>query len=673
MSDDIAHLRKLRAKARKINSSLLSDLKPFLGSTGVLFRRLPDGPNEVGNVTTTCSCVMAMIAPELLLPFFKAARGDNADQARSRIQKIFEHAVTAPWTSSGLKDGNAFSALLTLRTAGLLFNSPEQPLAPKPLESTHTFTTDSKVGVATPFSLGQVCKLSEVLDTFAAKAPESFRVEDYPRKSATAYWFIDAIENFGLIAKRDSDFWKGITAWVAENFARQVSLSTSNHDALKDPIEMSMAACLSNRLQRLLASQDFESLHELRSSLPTSIEVEDAIVKSFSYQLESGIWPKYFPLFNYREGGAGSNYLFSFELLEAIVHEFGGSKLLENRVVLRGIERALSWCESNRLEYLYKGVIFKGWNSGGQTESLRLGKPESWATAMVHMFLWKLRSSLSDLIKDYVLTKYGASLSSDQAKKPSIGWGDLLDSPLEILGNQTSTKEVLREHILEPILKQGVFHRGLIEQRHRSALLFGPPGTAKTSIVRAIAEEIRWPLVELNPSHFLRGGLENIYSQADEIFNDLEDLSQSVVFFDEMDALAQRRGEQVDVTRQFLTTSMLPKLSRLHDASRVLFFMATNHLRSFDEAITRPGRFDLLVHVRPPLWSDKVKHLESMWPGRKRKDLQKTWPAEQRKKDQEFVKAKFAAWGSANGRKAIWVVRTRGRASRRNIGPIHTR
>jgi len=87
-----------------------------------------------------------------------------------------------------------------------------------------------------------------------------------------------------------------------------------------------------------------------------------------------------------------------------------------------------------------------------------------------------------------------------------------------------------------------------------------------------------------------------------------------VVFFDEMDALAQRRAEGIDVVRQFLTTSMLPKLTRLHDDARVIFFMATNHQRNFDDAIKRPGRFDLLICMGPPPWSEKLKHLEEFWP-----------------------------------------------------------
>jgi SpoVK/Ycf46/Vps4 family AAA+-type ATPase len=69
--------------------------------------------------------------------------------------------------------------------------------------------------------------------------------------------------------------------------------------------------------------------------------------------------------------------------------------------------------------------------------------------------------------------------------------------------------------------------------------LFGPPGTSKTSLVRAFAREIGWPYIEITPSHFLRKGLEQIYVQADEVFDDLMDLKGVVILFDEMDALVQ--------------------------------------------------------------------------------------------------------------------------------------
>lgn len=151
-------------------------------------------------------------------------------------------------------------------------------------------------------------------------------------------------------------------------------------------------------------------------------------------------------------------------------------------------------------------------------------------------------------------------------------------------------------------------------------LLFGPPGTSKTTFVRALAEKLEWRYIEISPSVFLGQGLEHIYGRTAEIFADLMDLSQVVVLFDEMDALGQTREEKenrerLDAVRQLLTTSMLPKLSALHDRKQVLFFMATNHREGLDPAIVRAGRFDILLHVRPPLWRRKLEHLEAFHKG----------------------------------------------------------
>jgi hypothetical protein len=93
------------------------------------------------------------------------------------------------------------------------------------------------------------------------------------------------------------------------------------------------------------------------------------------------------------------------------------------------------------------------------------------------------------------------------------------------------------------------------------------------------------------------------------------DLSGVVILFDEMDALAQKRDSEtpVDTESKFLTTYMLPKLTKLHDRGRVVFFMATNFQAHFDDAIKRAGRFDFLLCMGPPTLEAKCGAIHAFY------------------------------------------------------------
>jgi hypothetical protein len=138
-----------------------------------------------------------------------------------------------------------------------------------------------------------------------------------------------------------------------------------------------------------------------------------------------------------------------------------------------------------------------------------------------------------------------------------------------------------------------------------NALLFGPPGTTKTTIVRAVAQGLDWPLITLGPGDFVQDGLERVEARADRIFTDLHALSRTVVLFDECDELFRKRepekgSDQIRGIAAFVTASMLPKLQDLHDRGQIVLFILTNHFASMDPAIKRLGRVDHVVGVGPP-------------------------------------------------------------------------
>lgn len=153
----------------------------------------------------------------------------------------------------------------------------------------------------------------------------------------------------------------------------------------------------------------------------------------------------------------------------------------------------------------------------------------------------------------------------------------------------------------EPILRD--------DNHARSALLFGPPGTGKTTLVESLAGALDWSFIEITPAAFLNEGVDHVSARADLIFRQIMEVDRCVVLLDEIDELIQRRGPDTDPLERFFTTTMLPRLAKLWDRGRVLFFVNTNDVTRVDPAIRRSQRFDSAVLVLPPSYESKVAHL----------------------------------------------------------------
>jgi hypothetical protein len=465
-----------------------------------------------------------------------------------------------------------------------------------------------------------------------AKDTQNFAINEYSPTGTVLYWFIDSLER-GDISLEGNE-WERLCKWATAEFNHERSLVLADHDAMMDPVAMAMAASLCSKLRNIASRSDLGTDKAHREMLPSVVELEHSILELFKRQALSGIWPKYFPLFHYQD--AGSNFCFTFEMLEAVLCEFGHAEnsLLDQEPFIKGIEAAVTWCEENRLRCSRDNIEYSGWNSGGDIETLEKEIPESWATAVVHMFLWELTNVLSQRIQKRVLHKYAArqpkesveKFQEEMRKEPK--WREknlgkhlsrLQDIEIYIDLKHDSLIRVLKEELLE--INFGKNELQIRRDKAKgplSALLFGPPGTSKTQVTKAIADDFGWPLIEINPSEFVKGNFANVYLQAEEIFTDLLDLSAVVVLFDEMDALTQKRGDgmdeiggnHLDTPTQFLTTSMLPKLTALHDKAGIVFFMATNFQENFDSAIKRAGRFDLHLCMGPPKLKDKIDKIK---------------------------------------------------------------
>jgi len=110
-----------------------------------------------------------------------------------------------------------------------------------------------------------------------------------------------------------------------------------------------------------------------------------------------------------------------------------------------------------------------------------------------------------------------------------------------------------------------------------------------------------WDFLVIDTSAFLADGLTNVANRIRYVFERLQSLEKCVILFDEIEEFClDRELPNIGMESRMLTTAMLTAINDLRRAKRSIFFLATNRLRAFDSAITRPGRFDMQLFVGTP-------------------------------------------------------------------------
>ena len=170
---------------------------------------------------------------------------------------------------------------------------------------------------------------------------------------------------------------------------------------------------------------------------------------------------------------------------------------------------------------------------------------------------------------------------------PSDLWGSLKGF--------STAKDILDRRVVAPLA-----HTELAEQLGlvppAAVMLFGPPGTGKTSFARAIASRLSWAFVEIHPS-LLGSGPEGARALRDALV-ELGRVDRLVCFIDEADEIASDRGERPD--SQSLVNELLKVIPTFKSRPNRLIVMATNSIEAIDKALLRPGRFDLVIPVGAP-------------------------------------------------------------------------
>ncbi|MFZ5814404.1 MAG: AAA family ATPase [Bacillota bacterium] len=167
------------------------------------------------------------------------------------------------------------------------------------------------------------------------------------------------------------------------------------------------------------------------------------------------------------------------------------------------------------------------------------------------------------------------------------------------VGGLDELKQTIRMKIIEPFYNQGLFAR-FRKRAGGGILLYGPPGCGKTFIARATAGECR--------AHFLAVRISDVLDpyigQSERNLRDLFDTARakrpSVLFFDELDALAFQRSKAYSTYRPLIDMFLHELDGMGSDNDQVMVIGATNLPWDVDPAFKRPGRFDRMIFVPPP-------------------------------------------------------------------------
>lgn len=227
-------------------------------------------------------------------------------------------------------------------------------------------------------------------------------------------------------------------------------------------------------------------------------------------------------------------------------------------------------------------------------------------------------ADLAALVREAALR--AASRASDNDEEPKLTQDDLIGAlsvirplsrsaaaevsvgsvTLDDVGDMVATKQALTEAVLWPLQHPDTFTRLGVDPPH-GVLLYGPPGCGKTFVVRALAGSGRVSVHSVKGAELMDKWVGSSERAVRDLFQRARDSAPSLVFLDEIDALAPRRGQSFDsgVTDR-VVAALLTELDGVNPLRDVVVVGATNRPELIDPALTRPGRLEKLVFVEPP-------------------------------------------------------------------------
>ncbi len=192
------------------------------------------------------------------------------------------------------------------------------------------------------------------------------------------------------------------------------------------------------------------------------------------------------------------------------------------------------------------------------------------------------------------------------AEKPT---GDVIGTAqvtYEEIGGLSDEIQRIREMVELPMKHPELFKRLGIDPP-RGLILHGPPGTGKTLLAKAVASESEANFIHINGPEIMSKFYGESEQKLRKIFEDAEENAPSIIFIDEIDAIAPKREDVQGEVERRVVAQLLATMDGLKSRGQVVVIAATNRVNAIDPALRRPGRFDREIEIGVP---DKTGRLE---------------------------------------------------------------
>ncbi len=219
---------------------------------------------------------------------------------------------------------------------------------------------------------------------------------------------------------------------------------------------------------------------------------------------------------------------------------------------------------------------------------------------MLELYNLKVVKAL-DVRKQDVRMRFGEAFEDLQQGNVTETFDDI--------GNYEHTKEELKEAIIGPLEKKGI-SRAYNIKPVKGILFFGPPGTGKTMMMRALANEIHANFFYVKAANLISAYTGESEKMISNIFNIAKKNTPCVLFIDEIDSIAASRDADIDETHRHALSQMLTELDGFQKLNNVIVVGATNVPDRLDAAILRPGRMDRAIYMQLPDFNGRKKIFE---------------------------------------------------------------